>query len=123
MSSAFQFDSLCWALNTFGKEVAYDKKERCHRFIEEALELVQTFDVTAKEAHQIVDYVFSRPVGEAHQELGGTMVCLAILCEVSSMSMNIEGAIELNRCWMNQEKIRAKHARKPKFSPLPGATI
>ena len=39
-----------------------------HRFLEEALELVQACGATASEAHQLVDYVYGRPVGEPAQE-------------------------------------------------------
>ncbi|MGT2505726.1 hypothetical protein [Cupriavidus basilensis] len=66
-----------WMLECFGAEIAADARERNHRFIEEALELVQACGATASEAHQLVDYVYGRPVGDRHQEVGGVMVTLA----------------------------------------------
>lgn len=38
--------------------------------LEEALELVQSNGCTASEAHQLVDYVFGRPIGDRKEEIG-----------------------------------------------------
>lgn len=111
-----------WLLACFGEEISNDKEERNHRFLEESLELVQATGCTASEAHQLVDYVFGRPVGEPHQEVGGVMVTLAALCRAQALDMHANGEIELARIWTKVEKIRAKQAAKPKHSPLPEAT-
>jgi hypothetical protein len=108
-----------WLLKCFGEEIARDKTERNHRFLEESLELVQSLGCTRSEAHQLVDYVFDRPDGETAQECGGVMVTLAALCLASNIDMDECGEIELKRIWANVEKIRAKQAAKPKHSPLP----
>lgn len=108
-----------WMLACFGIEIAADKTERNHRFIEEALELVQACGATASECHQLVDYVFGRPIGEPFQELGGVMVTLAALASANDMSIISNGEIELTRIWTKVEQIRAKQAAKPKHSPLP----
>lgn len=63
-----------WLMACFGEMIASDREERNHRFIEEALELVQANGCTQSEAHQLVDYVYGRPVGELPQEVGGVMV-------------------------------------------------
>lgn len=110
-----------WTVACFGIEIADDKTERNHRFIEEALELVQACGTTASEAHQLVDYVFGREVGEKNQETGGVMVTLAALCNAQGIDMAAAGEIENGRCWTKIEKIRAKQAAKPKHSPLPQA--
>lgn len=109
-----------WLLECFGEEIANDRQERNHRFLEEALELVQSCGCTAGEAHQLVDYVFGRPVGEKRQEVGGVMVTLAALCLAQGLDMHQAGDDELARIWTMVEKIRAKQAAKPKHSPLPG---
>lgn len=109
-----------WMLACFGKEIAADKIERNHRFLEEALELVQSAGGTKSEALQLVEYVYGRPQGELHQEAGGVMVTLAALCEAQGMDMDICGDVELRRCWENIMKIRDKQAAKPKMGPLPG---
>ena len=115
----FQTNVQPWLLACFGEEIAGDKEERNHRFLEEALELVQACGCGADEAHQLVDYVFNRPVGEKTQEVGGVMVTLASLCLAQDLNMHVEGDVELERVWTKVEQIRAKQAAKPKFSPLP----
>lgn len=110
-----------WLMACFGPAIAADKTERNHRFLEEALELVQACGCTQSEAHQLVDYVFGRPVGERGQEVGGVMITLAALCLAQGLDMHAEGETELARIWTMVEKIRAKQAAKPKHSPLPVA--
>ncbi|WP_230942713.1 hypothetical protein [Burkholderia cepacia] len=111
-----------WMLECFGAEIAADRAERNHRFLEEALELVQACGCTASEAHQLVDYTFGRPTGEPEQEVGGVMVTLAALCLANGLCMHTAGEVELARITVPETvaKIRAKQAAKPKHSPLPG---
>ena len=108
-----------WMLSCFGAEIATDKSERNHRFLEEALELVQATGCSEGEAHRLVDYVYGRPVGEPVQEVGGVMVTLAALCLAHGMDMHGSAETELARIWTKVEQIRAKQAAKPKHSPLP----
>lgn len=108
-----------WMMTCFGPEISADTTERNHRFLEEALELVQSTSCTRDEAHQLVDYVFDRPVGDRHQEVGGVMITLAALCLATGDDMHKAGEDELTRIWAKVEAIRAKQAAKPKHSPLP----
>jgi len=108
-----------WMLACFGETISNDITERNHRFVEESLELAQSKGCTASEAHQLVDYVFGRPVGEPAQEVGGVMVTLAALCLASGLDMQSAGETELARIWTKIDKIRAKQAAKPAHSPLP----
>ncbi len=121
MSEHFTFQGRVqpWLLQCFGAEIANDKVERSHRFLEEALELVQSIGCTQSEAHQLVDYVFGRPVGDPVQETGGVMVTLAALCLANGIDMQAAGDGELARIWDKIDKIRAKQAAKPKHGPLP----
>lgn len=112
-----------WMLECFGEAIAGDREERNHRFLEEALELVQSTGCTASEAHQLVDYVFGRPVGEPTQEVGGVMVTLAALCLANGLDMHDAAEVELARVWTKVEVIRAKQAAKPKHSPLPVTAV
>lgn len=112
-----------WLLACFGEEIARDKAERNHRFLEEALELVQSLGCTKSEAHQLVDYTFDRPKGEPYQECGGVMITLAALCLANGLNMDECGEKELARIWTKVEKIRAKQASKPKHSPLPAPPV
>lgn len=115
----YQQRVLDWITTCFGFEVAVDKVERGHRLLEEALEAVQAGHCTKEEAHQLVDYVYGRPKGEVFQEVGGIMNTLAAFCLAYEVDMNLAAEVELVRCWQNLEKIRGKHAAKPKFGPLP----
>jgi hypothetical protein len=115
----FQSRVAPWMKACFSSQIAADTVERNHRFLEEALELVQACGCTQSEAHQLVDYVYGRPVGEVRQEVGGVMVTLAALCLAQHISMHECGEAELARIWTCIDKIRAKQATKPKNSPLP----
>ena len=119
---AFQWRVQPWMFACFGQEIATDITERNYRFLEESLELVQSTGCKVGEAHQIVDYVFNRPVGDPDQEVGGVMVTLAALCLASGLDMHQCGEVELTRVWGAIERIRAKQASKPKLSlsPLQG---
>lgn len=120
--SNFQERVQPWLLECFSAEIAADRVERNHRFLEESLELVQALGCSASEAHQLVEYVFGRPVGESVQEVGGVMVTLAALCLANGLDMHDAGEVELARISVPDTvaKIRAKQAAKPKHSPLPG---
>lgn len=119
MASSFQWRVGLWLVACFGEAISADKSERNHRFLEEALELVQACGCSQQEAHQLVDYVYGRPVGERHQEAGGVMMTLAALCRAQGLEMMQCGEVELARVWTKVEQIRAKQAAKPKGSPLP----
>jgi hypothetical protein len=117
----FQYRVLPWLIECFGPVIADDAAERNHRFLEESLELVQSCGCTASEAHQLVDYVFGRPVGEKKQESGGVSVTHAALCLANDIDMHAAAEVELARIWTKVEQIRAKQAAKPKHSPLPNS--
>jgi hypothetical protein len=121
-SNSFQDRVQPWLMVCFGETVAGDREERNHRFLEEALELVQSTGCTIHEAHQLVDYVYGRPIGEPRQEVGGVMVTLAALCLANALDMHQAAEAELARIWTKVEQIRGKQAAKPKHSPLPGPT-
>jgi hypothetical protein len=117
----FQARVLPWMNACFGAQISADKQERNHRFLEEALELIQACGATAEEAHQLVDYVYGRPVGEPSQEVGGVMVTLAALCLAQDMDLQGAAETELSRIWGKVEQIRSKQTAKPAFGPLPGS--
>jgi NTP pyrophosphatase (non-canonical NTP hydrolase) len=117
----YQYSVGDWVHECFGPEIAADKQERNHRFIEEALELVQACGATASECHQLVDYVFGRDVGDPAQETGGVMVTLAALCNAHGIDLDKAARDELTRVWTKVDKIRAKQGAKPRHSPLPEA--
>lgn len=121
MAWTFQSRVADWMARCFPPRVVVDRAERNHRFLEEALEFVQSTGCTANEAHQLVDYVFGRPVGEPGQEVGGVMVTLAAACGSFDLDIVGEAERELERILdpVVMAKIQAKQAAKPKHSPLP----
>jgi hypothetical protein len=109
-----------WMLACFGAEISANVIERNHRFMEEALELMQSTGCTKADVLTLVDYVYGRPVGDQSQEVGGVMVTLAALCLAAGLDMHDCGDAELARIWEKIDKIRAKRATKNnRFSPLP----
>lgn len=121
--TTFQQEVAAWVVACLGEAELHNKTERGHRFLEEGLELAQAGGCTAEEAHQLVDYVFGRPKGDTGQEVGGVMLTLAALCHAHGLNMYACGATELRRVWTKVPEIRAKHAAKPRWSPLPGRAV
>lgn len=119
---SFQQRVRAWAVACFGAEIAYDKRIRNFRFLEEALELVQAGGCIKAEAMELVHYVYGRPIGETPQEIGGVRVTLAALCEAYGQDEDTCADVELTRCWEKIEKIRAKQAAKMGTGSLPGLT-
>jgi hypothetical protein len=119
MDGPFQQRVAPWMQACFGPIISADTVERNDRFIEEALELIQACGGDRQRAHQLVDYVFDRPVGEKWQEAGGVMVTHAALCLAQGIDMHLAGERELLRIWTKVDAIRAKQAAKPTGSALP----
>lgn len=113
LGNVFQVNVYRWLMLTFGEEVANDPVERSFRFLEEALELVQANKLTREQAHELVDYVFSRPVGDISQEVGGVAITLAALCSPLRIDIGEVAELELERIWLSITRIRAKQATKP----------
>jgi hypothetical protein len=113
-----------WMLECFGKVIAADRLERNDRFAEEAIELLQANNYPRERIVALIEYVYSRPVGEPSQETGGVMVTLAALCNTYGIDMHAAGETELARILQPEmiAKIRAKQAAKPTGSALPVAT-
>lgn len=112
-----------WMLDCFGLVIPFDKVERNYRFFEESAELVQSLGMRREDAHRLVDYVYDRPTGEPHQEVGGVNVTLLALCEANGINNSFATDMEIQRITRPEimNKIRAKQATKPKHSPLPEA--
>lgn len=107
-----------WACECFGEEIAANRQTRNYRFLEEALELVQALECTKEDAHKLVDYVFGRPIGEPHQEMGGVLITLYALAAANGLEPGQAGWDEFNRINTPEimAKIRAK--QKNKLNPL-----
>lgn len=123
MNRRLQIRMWQWLLHVFPPAIVFDKKERAHRFGEEALELLQASDVSKEEVLQLVDYVYGRLKGEQYQEVGGVMFTLFMLCHINHVDAIDAAEDELHRAWTMVDKIREKQKTKPKFSPLPGKSV
>ncbi len=101
-------------------ETVNDQTERAFRFLEEALELVQACGVTREEVAALTDYTFNRPIGDVHQEVAGSGVCLMALCNAYGLDLNDEVDAEIRRVSAPDimARIRAKALAAPK-GPLP----
>ena len=122
MSSGFQDRVWRWLHECFGFKVANDLTERCDRALEEHLELLQSLGYDRERIPLLVDYVYSRQIGEPSQEVGGVMVTLAALCAVAEIDMEEAAFVELVRIETPSimERIRAKQASKRDIhAPLP----
>lgn len=115
LSTAEQYQARAadWAKECFGLELATNRPQRNHRFLEEALELVQACELSREDAHSLVDYVYDRPVGDRAQEAGGAMLTLSLLCNAQGLDMNDCGANELERVLGCIDKVRERQLKKP----------
>jgi hypothetical protein len=86
-----------WCRRAFGVSVAENRPERAARFLEEAIELAQVVGLPEEAAARLVRHIYSRPVGEIRQEVGGVSVTLLILCEQLGINADWEEAKELAR--------------------------
>lgn len=118
-ASSYQDRVKEWLAACFPPSARSDRRERAHRFLEEALELAQAIGCSHEDATALVDYVYSRPAGRPEFEVGGVMVTLAGLCSAASINMSEAGDRELQRNWERINVIRQKQAAKPRGSPLP----
>jgi hypothetical protein len=86
-----------WTQAAFSIEQATSLPQRGIRLLEEAIEAFQAVGGDPAQAHKLVDFVFSRPVGDLHQELGGVSVCLLALAAAAGLSADAEEQREASR--------------------------
>ncbi len=108
-----------WSSACFGPVIPLDRLERGDRLLEEIFELLQSGDYPVERVAMLRDYVWSRPVGEPVQEMGGAYVTLSLYAWAHGLDMRNAAETELARVWTKVEAIRAKQLTKPKGSPLP----
>lgn len=125
LSDTFQHGVSEWMDKCFLPSLYSDMTERGDRLLEEVLELLQAHGYDKARVPTLVDYVFSRPVGDPAQEVGGVMVTLAGYCWVAGLDMHVHGHAELARISHPEvmAKIRAKQEAKNALhfdTPLPG---
>lgn len=114
----FQDAAYSWAKRCFQSPDALAPAQRAFRFGEEAIELLQAAGTPRADVLRLVDYVYDRPTGSPYQEVGGTLITLALLCCALELDMELCADTELARCHDRLEAIRAKDLAKPAASPL-----
>ena len=87
-----------WGCRCFGAAHMNNRGIRALRFGEEAIELMQACGVSEEKAAELVRVVYSRPAGMPHQEVGGSMVTLAVLCRTIGIDLEDAFQIEILRC-------------------------
>ena len=103
-----------WVRRALGDDELHNTPVRTLRFAEEAIELAQACGVDAVALHKLVDYVFSRPVGEPTKELGGCLVTLCTVAETLEVSLFTEFEKELARIQAPEviERVRRRQSEK-----------
>ncbi|WP_285317440.1 hypothetical protein [Stenotrophomonas maltophilia group sp. Smal35] len=125
LGQTFQAGVAEWMGQCFLPSLYCNMTERGDRLLEEVLELLQAHGYDKARVPTLVDYVFSRPVGDPAQEVGGVMVTLAGYCWVAGLDMHVHGHAELARISHPEvmARIRAKQEAKNALhfdTPLPG---
>lgn len=102
-----------WCKDAFGDFRASNVVERGMRLLEESIEAAQAAGVSQEMAHKLVSYVFSQPVGELGQELGGVGVTTLALAEAAGLSAESQEIQEVVRVLSKPlEHFRQRHAAK-----------
>jgi NTP pyrophosphatase (non-canonical NTP hydrolase) len=87
-----------WITRTFGWEIYRNRHERGRRFLEEeVIELNQAIGLFHEEALRAVNHVYSRPVGQIEQEMGGVGITLLGLCDAFGLDFEELTERELDR--------------------------
>lgn len=104
---------LSWAKACFGEAEATSLPQRGLRLLEEAIECFQAAGGDDEQAHKLVDYIFDRPVGELHQEIGGVGVTLLALAAAAGTSADALTKDEVDRILsLSPEYFAERNARK-----------
>jgi NTP pyrophosphatase (non-canonical NTP hydrolase) len=81
-----------WGMRCFGINHMRDSKVRGLRAAEEMIELCQVLEVDSSKLHNLIDVVYSRPVGDVYKELGGVMLTTMVLAH--GLFINLEECTE-----------------------------
>jgi hypothetical protein len=99
-----------WIRRVFTASELSDIPERALRVLEEATELTQACDISKEQAHKLVDYVYSRPVGFISSECAGVMVTLYALTEVCNI--DAEAVFEDEMIRISEPEVIARVQRR-----------
>ena len=102
-----------WVTETFGLQCFESLQERASRVTEEAIELAQVCEVPQEYVQKILERVYSRDVGEIHQEIGGVATTLLALTENIGEDLEVLIEQEISRIEAGgKTKFKKKHLEK-----------
>lgn len=113
--SDYQSKVAQWVIDCFGYSSLISTKSRSERFIEESIELVQSVHMPKEHVLALVEHVYSRPIGDVEQEVGGVMVTLSALCTSQNITLSRASNKGLLDCVDRKEKIIKKQHEKLKL--------
>lgn len=86
-----------WAKACFGAPQVNSLPQRGLRLCEEAIEAAQAAGCNKQMLHDLVDYVYGRPVGKLFQEIGGVAVCAFVLADAGGFYAEDAETAEISR--------------------------
>lgn len=102
-----------WVRRCFGTECLMDRRERGARVLEEAAELAQALGCPKDQVIRTIDHVYSRPVGDPAQEIGGVATTLLAACSALEEDFEILAEREVSRIESKDpEYFRERNAAK-----------
>jgi hypothetical protein len=101
-----------WVQLAFGPEHANSVKQRAVRFFEEAIELYQAAGGDLRMAHELLDFVFGRPVGILHKEIGAVGLTLLSVAAAAEYNAEAEERMEVERVMAIDPAIMAERNRQ-----------
>lgn len=121
----FQWEVDDWLEKCFGGTHGKPPQtvSRAYRFVEEALELAQAVGVTKEQVTELLDYVYSRPAGETHVEIGDVLLTLTSLTSALDQCLMQNAKDVIKRAHEKITIIREKDNNKLADSPLPGVSF
>jgi len=109
-----------WVAEVLGADAAQDGPERVLRTAEEVVELAQAVGLSSTVLHRLVDYVYARPVGDAAQEIGGSLITLYSAAEALGVDVETQFEKELARVRRPEVVERVRRRQQEKREALVG---
>lgn len=107
-----QYKLRTWLVACLGEETLHSLPDRALRVLEEAVELAQAADIPAEKVVELVQHVYSRPVGRLEQEVAGVLNTVLLTAECIGQDAMHLGSQELTRAWTHIDAIRRKNRQK-----------
>jgi hypothetical protein len=107
-----------WVRKVFTEAESKNAPERSLRVVEEAVELSQACGVDSETLHRLVDYVCSRPIGEAPKEIAGCLVTVYAAAAALGVDAQEELEKEISRIHQPEVIDRVRRRQHEKRAAL-----